>query len=33
MPCGLLILIANVAINWSLTNNKTNNKKRSKWKK
>ncbi len=29
MPCGLLILMANVAINWSVTNNK----KRSKWKK
>ncbi len=29
MPCGLLILMANVAINWFVTNNK----KRSKWKK
>jgi len=29
MTCGLLILMANVAINWSITNNK----KRSKWKK
>ena len=29
MPCGLLILMANVAINWPVTNNK----KRSKWKK
>ena len=24
MPCGLLILMANVAINWSVTNNKKN---------
>ncbi len=24
MPCGLLILIANVAINWPLTNKKKN---------
>ena len=29
MPCGLLILLANVAINWPVSNNK----KRSKWKK
>ena len=29
MPCGLLILMANVAINWPVTNNK----KRLKWKK
>ena len=29
MPYGLLILVANVAINWSVTNNK----KRLKWKK
>ncbi len=24
MPCGLLILMANVAINWPVTNNKKN---------
>ena len=29
MPCGLLILMADVAINWSVTNNK----KSLKWKK
>ena len=31
MPCGLLILTANVAINWSVTNNKKdqNGKNRS----